>query len=196
MDRLQLSGAALLRTSRLLLRDFHDHDAEKIADYFGEHAAQPHILRRQRRSQEWGSYVGRAMEYASLVPFASRRYLALAVVLHDTQELIGMCSLWDAHPKSTRARAGWHFSSRFSGLGYATEACGELIRFAFQERGVARVYADCFESNAANVRVFGKLGMRPSPYLPLLKWLLAIKYSESKPIVRYTIENPLGDACE
>lgn len=189
MDPLQTGDAALLETSRLLFRDFRDDDSARIIEYFGERGAQAHVLRRQRRREQWDSYVPSAARYASRVPFASRPYLALAVVLRDTNELIGMCSLSNAQPKSSGARIGWHFSSRFAGLGYATEASREMIRCAFQERQVARVYADCFESNAANLRVFWKLGMRPSPCLPLLKWLLAIKYLERKPIVRYTIEN-------
>jgi len=191
VERVQVSDTVLLQTSRLLLRDFREQDSERIIEYFGESEAQSNVLRNQRRPEQWASYVTRAMQYASRIPFGSRPYLALAVVLRDTQELIGMYSLWDAQPKSDRARVGWHYSRRFSGVGYATEASREMIRFAFAERRVAQVYADCFESNAANVRVFAKLGMRPSPCLPLLKWLLAIKYLERKPIVRYTIENQL-----
>lgn len=182
---------ALLETPRLVLRDFCEHDTDKIVEYFGEPEAQPQVLRAQRRREQWQSFVPLATEYAGRVPFASRSYVALAVVLRDSQELIGMCSLWGARPSSARARIGWHLSKKFSGRGYATEAGREIIRFAFEERRVVRVYADCFEANAANVRVFAKLGMQPWPCLPLLKWLLALEYLERKPIVRYTIRNPL-----
>jgi [ribosomal protein S5]-alanine N-acetyltransferase len=191
VDEPRSNDSAVLETTRLVLRDFEEHDAERITEYFGENDAQVHVLRGQRRPEGWASYVARATQYAGRVPFASRPYLGLAVVLRDTRELIGMCTLWDAQPNSVRARIGWHFSNRFSGLGYATEASREVIRYAFEKRKVARVYADCFESNAANVRVFAKLGMRPWPCLALVKWLLAVKYLERKPIVRYTIENQL-----
>jgi [ribosomal protein S5]-alanine N-acetyltransferase len=180
---------ALLETPRLFFRDFRDDDSARIVEYFAEHEAQAHVLRRHRRREQWDSYVTGAIQYANRAPFASRPYLALAVVLRDTQELIGMCSLTNVQPKSRGARVGWHFSRRFAGRGYATEASREMIRFAFEERRIARVYADCFESNAANRRVFDKLGMRPWPCLPLLKWLLAVRYLERKPIVRYSIEN-------
>lgn len=191
MDRPHSSDSAVLESERLVLRDFKDDDAELITEYFGEQQAQAHLLRSQRQRKEWASYVARATQYANLAPFASRRHIYLAVVLRDTRELIGMCTLSDAQRNSVRARLGWHLSSRYAGLGYATEASLEVIRYAFEERKVALVYADCFASNVAAIRVFAKLGMRPSAHLALLKWLLAVKYLERKPIVRYVIENQL-----
>jgi len=186
---LQISDAVVLATPRLLLRDFHEDDAGKIAEYFGEREAQRHILRRQRKPRQMSFYVECAARYARDVPLSSRHYLDLAIALRDTRELVGMCSLTDVQPGSPCARIGWHLSTRFSGFGYATEAGRELVKFAFEERRVARVYADCYESNAANLRVFVKLGMRPLPWLSLLKWLFALRYLEPKPIVRYSIEN-------
>lgn len=136
------------------------------------------------------AYVQLSAKYAAEVPSSARAYLSLAVQLRDREELIGVCSLSNAVEGSRRARIGWHIGGRHSGRGYATEVGRELIRFAFEERNVERVYADCYESNAANVRVLVKLGMRPSPALPMLKWLLAAAYLEPKPIVRYAAVAP------
>jgi [ribosomal protein S5]-alanine N-acetyltransferase len=179
-----------LTTSRLLVRDFRADDEAKVVEYFSEREARAHILKGQRSPERMSTYVKLSANHAGDVPFSSRPHLGLAIVLRDTRELIGICSLSDATEGSARARIGWHLSTRFSGFGYATEVARELIRFAFEERKVARVFADCYESNAASVRVFVKLGMQPSPALPLLKWFLALKYMESKPIVRYSVKNP------
>jgi len=180
--------AVVFETPRLLLRDFRDDDAEKIAEYFSEPQARPHLLRRQRGPGQWCEHVKRVARHARAVPLTSRGGLWLAMALRDTGELIGMCTLGRIAPGSPRAQIGWHLSNQFSGFGYATEAGRELIRFAFEDRGVACVCADCFESNAANLRVFAKLGMRPVRWLSLLKWLLALSYLEPRPIVRYCIE--------
>ncbi len=48
----------------------------------------------------------------------------------------------------------------FWGRGYATEAAGAVLRYAFEGLGVACVKADVDEPNAASVRVLEKLGMR------------------------------------
>jgi RimJ/RimL family protein N-acetyltransferase len=46
------------------------------------------------------------------------------------------------------------------GRGYATEAAGAVLSYAFEELALARVKADVDEPNAASVRVLEKLGMR------------------------------------
>lgn len=182
--------SSVLRTARLTLRDFHADDATTLSEYFSEREAQPNILRAQRRPGLILDYVQSMASYASSVPLSSREQLGLAITLTDTGDLIGMCSLSQARSRGSVARMGWHLSQKFSGRGYATEAASALIGFAFDERGFERVYADCYETNAANRRVFSKLGMQPSPWLPVLKWCLAARYRELRPIVRYSIGNP------
>jgi RimJ/RimL family protein N-acetyltransferase len=182
-------SALILATPRLLLRDFREDDAQNVVEAFAEPQAQPYILRGQRDGSRMSLYVKSSAKYAAQVPWSMRPRLDLAVVLSSTSELIGMCSLSNATENNPFARVGWHLANKFSGLGYATEMGGELLNFAFEKRKVARVYADCFESNAANVRVLVKLGMQPMPGLPLLKWVLALQYLELKPIVRYAIVN-------
>jgi RimJ/RimL family protein N-acetyltransferase len=114
-------------------------------------------------------------------------HLGFAVVLRETSEPIGYCGLSRIANGGRRTLLGWHFSNKFKGLGYATEAGRELIRVAFEERGVARVVADCYESSAASIRVFSKLGMRPVSGQKMLRWFLALKYRETRSIVRYAI---------
>ena len=187
MDAPQNSDVVVLQTPRLLLRDFREEDAAQIAEYFSEPQARPHVLRSQRGFEQMSRWVEDAARYARAVPLPSRTDLLLAVALRDTRELIGMCTLSHVAAESRCAYIGWHLSNRFAGFGYATEVGRELIRFAFEERKVAQVSADFFESNAANLRVVVKLGMRPSRWVFLLKWWYALDYLELKPIVRYSI---------
>lgn len=110
----------------------------------------------------------------------------------DTSDLIGTCGVSHVRPNSCRAAIGWHLSSKFSGAGYATEAAREMLRFAFQERHVMRVRADCFESNLASRRVLEKLGMRLSIASRFMRRVLALTYAHWRPVVRYTIENRIS----
>ena len=155
------TSAPVIRTARLILRDFHADDAEKIVEYFSEREAQPYVLTPQRSGNGMAALVKGFAEHARVSPWSARSHFGWAITLRDTSEVIGTCTLNHATADSYWASVGWHLSGRFSGKGYATEAGREVVRFAFEERRVARVLADCFESNSANRRVFSKLGMRP-----------------------------------
>lgn len=181
------SFAQVITTPRLVIRDFQDGDAERVVAYFSEREAQPYILTQQRDGNGLAAFVKLFAEQARKIPWSDRAHFAWAVALRDTLEVIGTCNLYCATAGSYRTTIGWHLSAKFSGRGYATEAAREVVRFAFEERRVARIIADCFESNSANLRVFSKLGMRPLPALAFRKWWWALTYGESEPIVRYVV---------
>lgn len=182
-----VTSSPVITTARLVLRDFREDDADKIVEYFSEREAQPHILTPQRNGNGMAAFVKIFAEQARAHPGSARSHFAWAIALRSTSEVIGTCNLYYATADSHYASVGWHLSGKFSGRGYATETGRELVRFAFEERRVARVIADCFECNSANRRVLLKLGMRPSWALALQKWWLAFAYGESKPIVRHVI---------
>jgi RimJ/RimL family protein N-acetyltransferase len=52
------------------------------------------------------------------------------------------------------ARPSW-------GNGYATEAAGALLRYGFDELGLATISATCDPDNTASATVLEKIGMRP-----------------------------------
>lgn len=189
MDATRSTSTAVLTTERLVLRDLCPDDQDWLTDYFSEPESQVNILRRQRDPRHVSALVRLSAKYASLVPLESRSYLNFAVSLRDTLTPIGLCGLSFVKKGSHRALLGWHFSNRFRGFGYAPEAARELMRIAFEERGVLRIVADCFESNGATIRVFDKLGMRRVQEPSIKRWLYALKYWEARPIVRYAIES-------
>ncbi len=174
-----------LETTRLILRDICEEDAPRIVELFAEPSAQTSILRNQRNSDKIALYANQAYLYSKLIAWASRPHFHLAITLRESSMVIGTCSISNAMPASTIARIGWHIGSSASGFGYATEAGRELIRFGFMERKAKRIFADCFASNDKNIRVFHKLGMQPVGPVNVVKWALALKYMEFRPIVRY-----------
>ncbi len=66
------------------------------------------------------------------------------------------------HLKNGSFELGYWLGKAFWGLGYAPEAAGRLLRFAFDELGVASVWAGYFFDNPASGRVLQKLGFCPS----------------------------------
>lgn len=62
--------------------------------------------------------------------------------------------------RGVQAELGWVLDPAHRGLGYATEAVRELIRYSFEELAVRRVVASSFLDNAASWRLMERVGMR------------------------------------
>ncbi|HET8666222.1 MAG TPA: GNAT family N-acetyltransferase [Nocardioides sp.] len=62
--------------------------------------------------------------------------------------------------RGTQAELGWVLDPAHTGVGYATEAVRELLRYCFEDLGVRRVVANCFLGNDASWRLMERLGMR------------------------------------
>lgn len=56
------------------------------------------------------------------------------------------------------ADIGYWIGESYWGKGYGTEAVRLLVRYAFDELKLIRVYASVFESNRASMRVLEKSG--------------------------------------
>jgi RimJ/RimL family protein N-acetyltransferase len=90
---------------------------------------------------------------------AGRSAKAVAIIERASGELVGHL---DFHPwlgPATR-EIGWAIASGRQGRGYATEAAGALIDFAFTTLHCHRMVATCQPQNTASWRVMEKLGMR------------------------------------
>ena len=84
--------------------------------------------------------------------------------------LVGVCGLVDVADGS--AELGYWVGRPFWGRGYATEAARMVLRFGFEELGLAKVTARCLERNPASYRVLEKAGMRFEGWRPCAhpKW--------------------------
>jgi [ribosomal protein S5]-alanine N-acetyltransferase len=74
-----------------------------------------------------------------------------------SEELVGACGL-QLVKRDRRAELGYWIGKQFWGCGYATEASRRLIRFAFVELVLNRVFAHAVTKNAASIRVLEKSG--------------------------------------
>jgi [ribosomal protein S5]-alanine N-acetyltransferase len=60
--------------------------------------------------------------------------------------------------RDRRAELGYWIGKPFWGCGYATEASRRVIRFAFEELVLNRVFAHAMTKNATSIRVLEKSG--------------------------------------
>jgi ribosomal-protein-alanine N-acetyltransferase len=143
-----------LHTARLRLRPFADADADAL---FGLHSS-AHVLR-YWDSPPWTERV-RAEQFI----VACRRMAddgtgaRVAIDRRFDGAFIGWCALtrWNSDYRS--ASLGYCLDDAAWGQGYATEAAGALLQWAFDRLDLNRVQAETDTRNLASARVLEKLG--------------------------------------
>jgi RimJ/RimL family protein N-acetyltransferase len=153
-----LRPAGPYRIERLLLRPFTPDDLEAFMAMHSD----PEIVRyvpypplSRERAEE------RLRSIATMTAIDDEaQNLRLAVVLPETDEVVGDVSMWCSPSDRLQAEIGYVFNARFQGRGYATEAVSELLRIGFEEAGVHRITANADARNVASIRVMERIGMR------------------------------------
>ena len=143
-----------LCTPRLLLRPLRDADAAALHALF----ADPQVVR------YWTSGPWSSADASSSAIRADREEmragtrLRLGVVRLADDRLVGACTLSQLEWPSGRAELTYALAPPVWGRGYAAEAVGELLRYAFDTLGLRRIEADADPRNNASVRLLQRLG--------------------------------------
>jgi RimJ/RimL family protein N-acetyltransferase len=149
-----------IRTPRLILRRWYDHDLAPMADI----NADPEVMR-------WvgdGSVLdldgtAEAIE-AWEEEWDEEGFGLFAVELLASGEVAGFAGLSvpEFLPEVLPAVAiSWRLGSPFWGQGYAAEAAHATLEFALQDRGLDRVISINRPGNDASENIIRKLGMTP-----------------------------------
>ena len=151
-----------LRTERLRLRELEAADLEPVLAYRSD----PEVVRYldfsgpQNRVRVW-EYVFAARHQRFLM---RRTNYELGILLAHNGRLIGECGLGLLYADVSAERPyaallGFILHREQWGRGYATEAAGAVLRFAFEELKLDAVYAGCLPENTASRRVLEKSGL-------------------------------------
>lgn len=152
-----------LLTPRLRLRPFAGTDYAALRLLDGD----PEILRYRSRPE-----ISPAMTLAFLVqadrdalaPPAVRRQWAWAGVRPADEQLLVQIGLTRALEQPDEVFM-WYSTRRDAwGQGYASEAAQAVLRWAFADLGVGRLFAECHPDNRASLRVMRKIGLRPEAH--------------------------------
>ncbi len=136
------------------LRSFRESDRTSLLKYADNPRVSTHLMDRfpnpyrEEDAELWMEHV------LSQDPEA---VLAIA----DSEELIGCIGLElkeDVYRQS--AELGYWLAEPFWGKGIATRAAVAIVKYAFRELGLKRVYAGVFASNPASARVLVKAGFQ------------------------------------
>jgi RimJ/RimL family protein N-acetyltransferase len=146
-----------LLTERLRLRRSVPEDAEAISAYRNDPAV--------RRYQGWGDtgpddVRATIEEMAGRAPGEPGGWVQLTVEDRGTGHLVGDVGISPADHDPGVIKIGYTIAPEFQGTGYATEAVGALIDYAFDVLGVDIVRAYASAENTPSLRVAEKAGLK------------------------------------
>ena len=150
-ERLFARLPAILETERLILRPWTESDAEECFKYASDPRVGP--------AAGWPPHTD--VEYTRRV---IRDFLAVpetyAIVLKETGLPVGSVGLHknDLASKDDEAELGYWVGVPYWGRGIAPEASREMLRHAFEDLGLLRVWCGYYDGNEKSKRVQEKLG--------------------------------------
>jgi ribosomal-protein-alanine N-acetyltransferase len=83
------------------------------------------------------------------------------IIIHKADRtIIGDMGLKGGPNEEGSAEVGYSIIPEYRNHGYATEMLQALISWAFIEKGIKVITAECLETNTGSIRVLGKAGLR------------------------------------
>ena len=141
----------ILQTKRLILRPWSENDAEELYKYASDPEVGPPAGWPPHTSAE------NSREIIRTVLSASETY---AVCLKENGKPIGSVGLHrnDLAEKDDEYELGYWIGKPFWGQGLIPEASRELLRYAFEDLGMNRIWCGYYDGNEKSRRVQEKLG--------------------------------------
>lgn len=151
------TGFTCLRSPRLTLRRLQSANLAGFCDY----RSQPDVA----RYQDWETFTRadgeRFLEQQSqLCPDVPGTWFQMAIELVRSGALVGDCGFHCPPHDPRQAEVGITLAPEHQGQGYAAEALGNLLDYAFFTLHKHRVTAVTDAANAAAVRLLERVGMR------------------------------------
>lgn len=146
----------VLDTRRLRLRKLRREDAQVFFDRLGgSTAVTEHMLWVPHRDlSESAASIEKALRRCE-----TGRGYRWAIVLKETEELIGIIDLLAFDETADSCSFAYMLGQDFWGRGFGTEALTAVLDFAFSQMGIRVVTADHFAENPASGAVMRKAGM-------------------------------------
>jgi RimJ/RimL family protein N-acetyltransferase len=157
-----------LETVRLRLRPFAAADAALVQQLAGDRRIADTTV---NIPHPYPDGAAKAFIAQQAEAFAAGTGAAFAVTLREGGALIGACDL-TISPRFRHAEMGYWIAAEHWNCGYATEAAGAVLAYAFGDLDLHRVHAHHLSRNASSGRVMLKLGMTHEGRLRehILRW--------------------------
>jgi RimJ/RimL family protein N-acetyltransferase len=147
----------MLISPRLVLRPLLLEDATAIVAY----RSLPEVA----RFQSWESFgpdeaAQLIAAQASVAPNTPGTWLQLALVLSESELVIGDCGIHFRGDDPRQVELGITLAPYYQGRGYAAEALGRVLEYVFDSLGKHRVSAVTDAENLTAAALFRRLGFR------------------------------------
>jgi RimJ/RimL family protein N-acetyltransferase len=150
-------GFEPILTNRLVLRRSRPEDAATISGYRSD----PEVNRQQGWDRTDPDGVRAEIEeMAGRLPGEPGGWVQFTVEDRETGRLVGDVGLSPAEGEPGVIKVGYTIAPHFQGRGYASEAIGALVDYAFDTLGADVVRAYASAENIPSIRVAEKVGMR------------------------------------
>jgi RimJ/RimL family protein N-acetyltransferase len=145
-----------LETERLILRPFLLADAAEVQRLAGDRAIAETTATIPHPYPD-----GAAETWIASHPdrYSRGECATFAITRRDGGALLGAIGL-EINPEMQRAELGYWVGKSYWNHGYCTEAARAVVRFAFEDLGLRRVFAQRYRRNPASGRVMQTAGMR------------------------------------
>ena len=141
-----------LETTRLVIRRFVMADAHRLREIGMAYEAS------DMANYDHGPWPADLESYLDIIENWSKSDDCLAVVSKENEKLVGFISR--SINEDGEYELGYNFHPDARGVGYATEACTEVLRSLFEDLGAERVNAGTAKVNVRSKRLLEKLGFR------------------------------------
>jgi ribosomal-protein-alanine N-acetyltransferase len=151
-------SAAELLTARLRLRPFAEADLPAFVGYRQD----PEVARYQEWDESFSAEDAQALfdRLRGVAPGTPGAWFRFAIEEAASGTLLGDCVLHVKDDDPRQAEIGFTLARGYQGKGYAAEAVGAVLEYAFRTLGLHRVIAITDARNAAAARLLGRVGMR------------------------------------
>jgi RimJ/RimL family protein N-acetyltransferase len=157
-----------LQTARLTLRPFQPEDFDAFAIIQGDPEVARWLYNEPRRGKEARDLFDRKRAGSALQ--AEGDWLSCAIVEEATGTVVGDLAFHWVSEEHRTGEIGFLMAPAAQGKGYATEASGALLNWAFAA-GFHRVIGRLEPRNIASARVLEKLGMRREALFVENEWV-------------------------
>jgi RimJ/RimL family protein N-acetyltransferase len=146
------------QTARLTLRAFQLGDLDDLAVIFADEGVNRYLYSSPRDRTATREALERRVAISPEVE--EENLLCVAIVLRETDHLIGDFMLRWRADEHRQGEIGGSLHPDFHGRGYASEVYDELLELAFVDYGLHRVVGRCDARNTASIRALEKAGLR------------------------------------
>ena len=146
-----------LETDRLILRKFSQDDFAAVHSYASDPDNVTYMFWGPNSEADTRTYLDTAIKLAEETPCRNYQY---AVVIKETGELIGGCTISTMDKGLDTAEIGWLVRCKHWNQGYGYEMGKRMLEFGFDELNLHRIIARCDAENVGSYRLMEKLGMR------------------------------------